>query len=75
MAQVVATNENILVVSAGVSGMTSALEAAETSKNVILVEKCPFAGGRITQLYKFFSKLCFPTCGLEINQRRARYAK
>ncbi len=72
MTQVVATNETILVVGAGVSGMTSAIEAAETGKSVILVEKRPFVGGRITQLYKYFPKLCFPTCGLEINQRRAK---
>ena len=72
MTQVVATNETILVVGAGISGMTSALEAAETGKNVILIEKRPFVGGRITQLYKYFPKLCFPTCGLEINQRRAK---
>ncbi|HXK57780.1 MAG TPA: heterodisulfide reductase subunit A, partial [Gammaproteobacteria bacterium] len=26
----------------------------------------------VTQLYKYFPKLCFPTCGLEINQRRAK---
>jgi quinone-modifying oxidoreductase subunit QmoA len=37
-----------------------------------MVEKRPYVGGRITQLYKYFPKLCFPTCGLEINQRRAK---
>jgi len=26
----------------------------------------------ITQLYKNFAKLCHPTCGLEINQRRLK---
>ncbi len=72
MTDVVATNETILVVGGGVSGMTTALEAAEAGKNVILVEKRPYVGGRITQLYKYFPKLCFPTCGLEINQRRTK---
>ena len=72
MTDVVATNETILVVGGGVSGMTAALEAAEAGKQVILVEKRPYVGGRITQLYKYFPKLCFPTCGLEINQRRAK---
>ncbi len=70
MTEVVATNQTILVVGAGVSGITAALEAAETGKHVILVEKRPYIGGRISQLYKYFPKLCFPTCGLEINQRR-----
>jgi quinone-modifying oxidoreductase subunit QmoA len=39
MAGVVATNETILVVGGGISGMTAALEAAETGKEVVLVEK------------------------------------
>ena len=72
MTEVVATNETILVVGGGISGMTAALEAAETGKQVVLVEKRPYVGGRVSQLYKYFPKLCFPTCGLEINQRRAK---
>mgnify|MGYP002641595271 FL=1 len=70
MTEVVATNQTILVVGAGISGITAAVEAAETGKNVVLVEKRPYMGGRISQLYKYFPKLCFPSCGLEINQRR-----
>lgn len=72
MTEVIATNETILVVGGGISGMTAALEAAETGKQVVLVERRPYVGGRVTQLYKYFPKLCFPTCGLEINQRRAK---
>ncbi len=72
MTEVIATNETILVVGGGISGMTAALEAAETGKRVVLVEKRAFLGGRVSQLYKYFPKLCFPTCGLEINQRRAK---
>ncbi|MDQ7074117.1 MAG: FAD-dependent oxidoreductase [Gammaproteobacteria bacterium] len=72
MTEVIATNQTILVVGGGVSGMTAALEAAEMGKKVVLVEKRAFIGGRITQLYKYFPKLCHPTCGLEINQRRAK---
>ena len=53
-----------------ISGMTAALEAAEVGKQVIVIEKTPSVGGRVTRLYKYFPKLCFPTCGLEINQRR-----
>lgn len=72
MTEVVATNATILVVGGGISGMTAALEAAETGRQVVLVEKRPYLGGRVSQLYKYFPKLCFPTCGLELNQRRAR---
>jgi quinone-modifying oxidoreductase subunit QmoA len=75
MASVVATNETILVVGGGISGMTAALEAAECGKDVVLVETNPSLGGRVTQLYKYFPKLCHPTCGMEINLRRLRASK
>ncbi|OQW93545.1 MAG: heterodisulfide reductase subunit A [Beggiatoa sp. IS2] len=72
MTNVVATNQTILVVGGGISGMTAALEAAECGKDVILIEKNPSLGGRVTQLYKYFPKLCYPTCGIEINFRRIK---
>ena len=72
MTDVVATNQTILVVGGGISGMTAALEAAECGKDVILLEKNPALGGRVSQLYRYFPKLCHPTCGLEINQRRIK---
>jgi len=72
MTEVVATNETIVVVGGGISGMTAALEAAECGKDVVLIEKNPSLGGRVAQLYKYFPKLCRPTCGQEINQRRLK---
>jgi quinone-modifying oxidoreductase subunit QmoA len=72
MTEVVATNQTIVVVGGGISGMTAALEAAECGKQVILLEKNPSLGGRVSQLYKYFPKLCFPTCGMEINLRRIK---
>ncbi len=75
MADIIATNETILVVGGGISGMSAALEAAECGKQVILIEKSPSVGGRVNQLYKYFPKLCFPTCGFEINQRRMKANK
>ena len=75
MTAVVATNETILVVGGGIGGMTAALEAAECGKDVVLVEKNPSLGGRVTQLYKYFPKLCHPVCGMEINLRRLKASK
>ncbi len=72
MTSVVATNQTILVVGGGISGMTAALEAAETGKQVVLLEKNPWLGGRTAQLYRYFPKMCHPTCGLEINLRRLK---
>ena len=72
MSEVIATNQTILVVGGGISGMTAALEAAECGKQVLLVEKNPTVGGRVSQLYKYFPKLCHPKCGLEINLRRMK---
>ncbi|TAK85381.1 MAG: CoB--CoM heterodisulfide reductase iron-sulfur subunit A family protein [Betaproteobacteria bacterium] len=68
----IATSQTILVVGGGVSGMTAALEAAECGKQVLLVEKSPTLGGRTALLYRYFPKLCHPTCGLEINLRRLK---
>ena len=68
----IATNQTILVVGGGISGMTAALEAAECGKQVILVEKSPVLGGRTARLYRYFPKMCHPTCGLEINLRRIK---
>ena len=72
MSDVIATNQTILVVGGGISGVTAAIEAAECGKQVILVEKNPSLGGRVSQLYKYFPKLCFPSCGMEINLRRTK---
>jgi len=72
MVEAVATNQTILVVGGGIAGMTAAIEAAECGKQVILIEKTPAVGGRITRLYKYFPKLCVPSCGLEINLRRLK---
>ncbi len=68
----IATNQTILVVGGGIAGMTAALEAAECGKQVILAEKTPTLGGRTSLLYRYFPKMCHPTCGLEINLKRIR---
>lgn len=66
------SNGSILVVGGGISGLTTALEAAEVGYDVFLVEKNPYLGGRVAQLNKYFPKLCPPSCGLEINFRRIK---
>jgi quinone-modifying oxidoreductase subunit QmoA len=70
--QALGTTETILVVGAGIAGITAALEAAEAGASVVLVEKSPYLGGRVAQLARYFPKLCPPTCGLEINFQRLR---
>ncbi|MCX7174751.1 MAG: FAD-dependent oxidoreductase [Proteobacteria bacterium] len=67
-----ATSRMILVVGGGISGITAALEAAECGQQVMLVEKTPTLGGRTSQLYRYFPKMCHPSCGLEINLKRLR---
>ena len=62
----------ILVIGGGISGMTTALEAAEVGYEVILVEKDPILGGRVSKFYQYFPKLCPPPCGLEINYKRIK---
>ncbi len=60
----------VLVVGAGVAGLTAALEMAEIGHQVVLTERESVVGGRVARFYQYFPKLCPPTCGLEINTRR-----
>ncbi|MFO7840504.1 MAG: CoB--CoM heterodisulfide reductase iron-sulfur subunit A family protein [Desulfosalsimonadaceae bacterium] len=63
---------SIMVVGGGISGLTTALEAAEVGYEVFIIEKNPYLGGRVAQLKQYFPKLCPPSCGLEINFRRIK---
>ena len=67
-----AAGQTILVVGGGISGLTTAVEAAEVGHNVLLVEREPHLGGRVAQHHQYFPKLCSPTCGLEINYQRLK---
>ncbi len=65
-------SQTIAVIGAGIAGVTAAVEVAETGYDVVLLEKGPSLGGRVTRLNRYFPKLCHPTCGLEINYRRIK---
>ncbi len=69
------TSGTIMVVGGGISGLTTAIEAAEVGHEVFIIEKNPYLGGRVAQLNKYFPKLCPPTCGLEINFQRIKNNK
>ena len=60
-------NGALLAIGGGFSGITAAVEAAEAGHETYIVEKNPYLGGRVTQLYQYFPKLCPSTCGLDIN--------
>ncbi|HYB43754.1 MAG TPA: FAD-dependent oxidoreductase, partial [Candidatus Methylomirabilis sp.] len=62
----------ILVIGGGIAGISAAVEAAEAGYDAVIVEKNPYLGGRVAQLYRYFPKLCPPYCGLEINFRRIK---
>lgn len=62
----------ILIIGGGIAGMTAAVDAAEVGYRVILVEREAYLGGRVVQMYRYFPKMCPPTCGFEINVRRIR---
>ena len=67
-----AENKSVLVVGGGISGLTAAIETAEAGFDAYIVEKNPYLGGRVTQINKYFWKLCPPNCGLEIQFKRMR---
>ena len=60
MAEDSTLHQTILVVGGGMSGLTTALEAAEAGYNAIVVEKNPYVGGRVAQLTQYFPKMCPP---------------
>lgn len=66
------SSQTILVVGGGISGISTAVEAAEAGYDVVILEKAPTLGGRVAQLNRYFPKLCHPTCGLEINFQRIK---
>ena len=72
MTDIKTITQTILVVGGGISGITAAIEAAETGYDVVLIEKQPYLGGRVAQLHRYFPKLCPPHCGLEINFKRMK---
>ncbi len=65
-------SQAIVVIGGGTAGITAAVEVAETGYEVVLLEKGPALGGRVTRLNRYFPKLCHPTCGLEINYQRIK---
>jgi quinone-modifying oxidoreductase subunit QmoA len=64
--------KRLLVVGGGIAGISAAIEAAEAGLAVVLVEQEPHLGGRVAQMHQYFTKLCPPACGMEINLRRIR---
>ncbi len=64
------TDSTILVVGAGIAGISVAAALAETGANTVIIEKEPWVGGRVMRVAKYFPKLCPPSCGMEIHGRR-----
>ena len=67
-----AENKKVLIIGGGMSGLTATIEAAEAGLEACIVEKNPYLGGRVTQLNKYFWKLCPPNCGLEFQYKRIK---
>jgi quinone-modifying oxidoreductase subunit QmoA len=62
--------KSLLVIGAGIAGISAALEAAEAGAEVVVVEREPYIGGRVIRSHNYFPKMCPPTCGMEINVKR-----
>ena len=61
-----------MIIGGGMAGITAAVELAEVGRDVLLVEKLPYLGGKVAGMNEYFPKLCPPWCGLEINFKRIR---
>ncbi len=64
--------KTILVIGGGISGLTTAIEAAEAGWPTRIIERDAYLGGRVARNYQYFPKMCPPYCGLEINFQRLR---
>ncbi|MBI4705271.1 MAG: CoB--CoM heterodisulfide reductase iron-sulfur subunit A family protein [Deltaproteobacteria bacterium] len=64
------TPRPLLVVGAGIAGVTAALEAAEAGHQVVLIDREPAVGGRVLRHHRYFPKMCPPACGMEVNIQR-----
>ncbi|MBN2528079.1 MAG: CoB--CoM heterodisulfide reductase iron-sulfur subunit A family protein [Deltaproteobacteria bacterium] len=63
-------NSTILVVGAGIAGISVAAALAETGARSLIIEKEPWIGGRVSRVARYFPKFCPPSCGMEIHGRR-----
>ena len=68
-------DKSILIIGGGISGITTALEAAEAGYDTYIVERKAYLGGNVSRMNQYFPKLCPPTCGLEINFKRIKNNK
>jgi len=58
----VSVTKKALVIGAGISGMQTALEVADSGYQVVLVERLPHIGGRMAQLSETFPTLDCASC-------------
>ncbi len=61
----ISCNPHILVIGAGVSGMTAAMAAADAHRRVYLIEKAPCIGGRVSRFETVFPGGECATCMLD----------
>jgi heterodisulfide reductase subunit A len=57
-------NSDVLVVGAGVAGISSALTLAQKNRKVYLVERLPYIGGKVTRYEKVFPDMECTSCML-----------
>ena len=55
-------SENVLIIGAGLAGMTAGLELAHAGKKVHLVERLPLIGGKVIKDEESFPNLECSTC-------------
>jgi len=56
------SKSSVLVIGGGIAGIQASLDLANAGAHVYLVEKTPFLGGRMAQLYKTFPTNDCSTC-------------
>lgn len=60
----------VLIVGAGIAGLSAAYDLAMAGVETIIVEKQPYVGGKVVGLHQYFPRMCPPQCGMDFIVRR-----
>ena len=56
--------DGVLVVGAGIAGLSAAADLAAAGVTTTVVEKKPYLGGKVVGFHKYFPRMCPPQCGV-----------
>ncbi|MCX8027432.1 MAG: hydrogenase iron-sulfur subunit [Thermodesulfovibrionales bacterium] len=65
--------KTIAVIGGGIAGINTAIFANDAGLKALIIEKSPYLGGKVKELFTYFPRMCPPACGLELFFNRLRH--